>query len=285
MTGFGRSIVEYNHNKIIAEVKSLNSKQFDLLMRVPGYYRELEPELRSVLGEHLQRGKVDLTITLENLGEASVVLNVEAMEHYKRQIEDMCTRLNIAWPTDWVGQLMRMPDAMKSEVRLLSDSERNIVKGAVVKAAHALTDFRRTEGAKLEVFFADKIRRIGELLSEVEPFENSRVAKLRERLEAQLQKLQGVEIDAGRLEQELIYYIEKLDVTEEKTRLRAHLNYFTETMAGEPGQGKKLGFIAQEMGREINTLGSKSNNAEMQRIVVKMKDELEQIKEQVLNVL
>ena len=161
MTGFGRSIVEYNHNKIIAEVKSLNSKQFDLLMRVPGYYRELEPELRSVLAEHLQRGKVDLTITLENLGEASVVLNVEAMEHYKRQIEDMCTRLNIAWPTDWVGQLMRMPDAMKSEVRLLSDSERNIVKGAVVKAAHALTDFRRTEGAKLEVFFADKIRRIG----------------------------------------------------------------------------------------------------------------------------
>ncbi len=285
MTGFGRSIVEYNHNKIIAEVKSLNSKQFDLLMRVPGYYRELEPELRSVLAEQLQRGKVDLTITLENLGEASVVLNVEAMEHYKRQIEDMCTRLKIAWPTDWVGQLMRMPDAMKSEVRLLSDSERNIVKGAVVKAAHALTDFRRTEGAKLEVFFADKIRRIGELLSEVEPFENSRVAKLRERLEAQLQKLQGVEIDAGRLEQELIYYIEKLDVTEEKTRLRAHLNYFTETMAGEPGQGKKLGFIAQEMGREINTLGSKSNNAEMQRIVVKMKDELEQIKEQVLNVL
>lgn len=285
MTGFGRSIVEYNHNKIIAEVKSLNSKQFDLLMRVPGYYRELEPELRSVLAEQLQRGKVDLTITLENLGEASVVLNVEAMEHYKRQIEDMCTRLNIAWPTDWVGQLMRMPDAMKSEVRLLSDSERNIVKGAVVKAAHALTDFRRTEGAKLEVFFADKIRRIGELLSEVEPFENSRVAKLRERLEAQLQKLQGVEIDAGRLEQELIYYIEKLDVTEEKTRLRAHLNYFTETMAGEPGQGKNLGFIAQEMGREINTLGSKSNNAEMQRIVVKMKDELEQIKEQVLNVL
>lgn len=285
MTGFGRSIVEYNHNKIIAEVKSLNSKQFDLLMRVPGYYHELEPELRSVLAEQLQRGKVDLTITLENLGEASVVLNVEAMEHYKRQIEDMCTRLNIAWPTDWVGQLMRMPDAMKSEVRLLSDSERNIVKGAVVKAAHALTDFRRTEGAKLEVFFADKIRRIGELLSEVEPFENSRVAKLRERLEAQLQKLQGVEIDAGRLEQELIYYIEKLDVTEEKTRLRAHLNYFTETMAGEPGQGKKLGFIAQEMGREINTLGSKSNNAEMQRIVVKMKDELEQIKEQVLNVL
>lgn len=285
MTGFGRSIVEYNHNKIIAEVKSLNSKQFDLLMRVPGYYRELEPELRSVLAEHLQLGKVDLTITLENLGEASVVLNVEAMEHYKRQIEDMCTRLNIAWPTDWVGQLMRMPDAMKSEVRLLSDSERNIVKGAVVKAAHALTDFRRTEGAKLEVFFADKIRRIGELLSEVEPFENSRVAKLRERLEAQLQKLQGVEIDAGRLEQELIYYIEKLDVTEEKTRLRAHLNYFTETMGGEPGQGKKLGFIAQEMGREINTLGSKSNNAEMQRIVVKMKDELEQIKEQVLNVL
>lgn len=285
MTGFGRSIVEYNHNKIIAEVKSLNSKQFDLLMRVPGYYRELEPALRSALAEQLQRGKVDLTIALESLGEASVVLNVEAMEHYKRQIEDMCTRLKIACPTDWVGQLMRMPDAMKNEVRLLADDERNVVIAAVVQAARALTDFRRTEGAKLEVFFAEKIRRIGELLSEVEPFESSRVSKLRERLEAQLQKLQGVEIDAGRLEQELIYYIEKLDVTEEKTRLRAHLNYFTETMEGEPGQGKKLGFIAQEMGREINTLGSKSNNAEMQKIVVKMKDELEQIKEQVLNVL
>lgn len=286
MTGFGRATTENGLNKITAEIKSLNSKQLDLMMRVPSYYRELEPGLRSQLADKLHRGKLELAINVENCGgETAVTLNVEAMAAYKRQIEEMCTTLQIAWPQDWVGQLMRMPDAMRTQQHTLTDDEANAVTRAVAEAAEALTAFRAQEGAKLEIFFTEKINSIGTLLNDVEPFETERVTKLRERLVQQLEKLSGIEVDNSRLEQELIYYIEKLDVTEEKTRLRAHLNYFMETMAGEPGQGKKLGFIAQEMGREINTLGSKSNNAEMQRIVVRMKDELEQIKEQVLNVL
>ena len=286
MTGFGRAIREQGLNKITAEVKSLNSKQFDLQMRVPSYYRELEPELRSTLAGSLQRGKVDLVINIENFsGETPVTLNMEVLAHYKEQIENLCSELQIAPPADWVGQLMRMPEAMRSETRILSPEEITAAMEAVRTAAAALTDFRTREGAKLDTFFREKIRTIGELLHEVDPFEAERITRLRERLEQQLTKIPAVEADSGRLEQELIFYIEKLDVTEEKTRLRAHLNYFIETMDGEPGQGKKLGFIAQEMGREINTLGSKSNNAQMQRIVVRMKDELEQIKEQVLNVL
>lgn len=286
MTGFGRATVEYCLNKITAEVKSLNSKQLDLQMRVPSYYRELESSLRSQLADAVHRGKLDLSVTVENLGgDAPVTLNVAVMRTYKRQIEEMCSELGIDGPTDWVGQLMRMPDVMHTETRTLGEEEMAAVRRAVADAVEALTAFRAQEGAKLEVFFRSKIERISELLGLVDPFEAERVEKLREKLVLQLDKLPGVEVDSGRLEQEMIYYIEKLDVTEEKTRLRAHLNYFMETMGGEPGQGKKLGFIAQEMGREINTLGSKSNNAEMQRIVVKMKDELEQIKEQVLNVL
>ena len=286
MTGFGRATVEYCLNKITAEVKSLNSKQLDLQMRVPSYYRELEPSLRSQLADAVHRGKLDLSVTVENLGgDAPVTLNVAVMRTYKRQIEEMCSELGIDGPTDWVGQLMRMPDVMHTETRTLGEEEMAAVRRAVADAVEALTAFRAQEGAKLEVFFRSKIERISELLGLVDPFEAERVEKLREKLVLQLDKLPGVEVDSGRLEQEMIYYIEKLDVTEEKTRMRAHLNYFMETMGGESGQGKKLGFIAQEMGREINTLGSKSNNAEMQRIVVKMKDELEQIKEQVLNVL
>ena len=286
MTGFGRATVEYCLNKITAEVKSLNSKQLDLQMRVPSYYRELEPSLRSQLADAVHRGKLDLSVTVENLGgDAPVTLNVAVMRTYKRQIEEMCSELGIDGPTDWVGQLMRMPDVMHTETRTLGEEEMAAVRRAVADAVEALTAFRAQEGAKLEVFFRSKIERISELLGLVDPFEAERVEKLREKLVLQLDKLPGVEVDSGRLEQEMIYYIEKLDVTEEKTRLRAHMNYFMETMGGESGQGKKLGFIAQEMGREINTLGSKSNNAEMQRIVVKMKDELEQIKEQVLNVL
>lgn len=286
MTGFGRATVEYCLNKITAEVKSLNSKQLDLQMRVPSYYRELEPSLRSQLADAVHRGKLDLSVTVENLGgDAPVTLNVAVMRTYKRQIEEMCSELGIDGPTDWVGQLIRMPDVMHTETRTLGEEEMAAVRRAVADAVEALTAFRAQEGAKLEVFFRSKIERISELLGLVDPFEAERVEKLREKLVLQLDKLPGVEVDSGRLEQEMIYYIEKLDVTEEKTRLRAHLNYFMETMGGESGQGKKLGFIAQEMGREINTLGSKSNNAEMQRIVVKMKDELEQIKEQVLNVL
>lgn len=286
MTGFGRASAETQLTKITAEVKSLNSKQFDLLMRVPPYYRELEPRLRSELAAIMQRGKTDLIVTVENFScETGLNINVPVLAEYKRQIERMCAELGIAEPADWAIQLMRMPEAMRSEQRVLTSEEMEAASLATAKAAEALMDFRRREGAKLEVFFREKVACISDLLELVSPYEHERIMKIRERLETQLDKLPGVDYDKGRLEQELIFYIEKLDVTEEKTRLRTHLNYFLETLAGEPGQGKKLGFIAQEIGREINTLGSKSNNADMQKIVVRMKDELEQIKEQVLNVL
>ncbi|MDE6577373.1 MAG: DUF1732 domain-containing protein, partial [Muribaculaceae bacterium] len=209
---------------------------------------------------------------------------------YKEQLENLGKSLNLPQPADWYSLLMRMPESMKVETTAVDELEKEAFITACMEAVDALVEFRRKEGKKLYAFFVEKIKRIRQLLSEIAPYEAERVPKIRERLEEQLSRLTSIEYDKGRLEQELIFYIEKLDVTEEKVRLSAHLNYFMETLGGEDdynhsGQGKKLGFIAQEMGREINTLGSKSNHAEMQQIVVRMKDELEQVKEQVLNVL
>ena len=219
-------------------------------------------------------------------GSSPVSINIEVVRAYKQQIMAMASDLDIAWPSDWYATLLRMPDAIKQQVSAPDEEQINALMQAAATAIEAMVDFRTREGARLETFFTEKLNAISSLLAEVEPFETERVTRIRERLEDNLSRLEGVDYDRGRLEQELIFYIEKLDVTEEKTRLRSHLAYFAETLAlTSPGQGKKLGFIAQEMGREINTLGSKSNNADMQRIVVRMKDELEQIKEQVLNVL
>lgn len=291
MTGFGRGVASSVHKKITIEIKSLNSKQLDLNMRVPGYFREYEVEMRNSLMAKLERGKVDLSVLVENnTPEASSTVNTEALAAYKAQIEAAADCLGIDVPADWFQILMRMPDSMKTQMLALDESDVKALEVACDDAAAHLTEFRAKEGEKLYRFFLEKIANIGNLLEQVEPFELQRVAKIRERLESQLSKLSSIEYDKGRLEQELIFYIEKLDVTEEKTRLRSHLVYFTETMGApdvkpKAGQGKKLGFIAQEMGREINTLGSKSNDADMQKIVVMMKDELEQIKEQVLNVL
>lgn len=291
MTGFGRAQVCSPTRKITVEVKSLNSKQLDLNMRVPSFFREAEVEMRLVLSKGLERGKVDLAVTCESLcGETLAAVNTRVLAEYKKQIEEMSRELDIAEPSDWYSVLMRLPDAMKSEATLPGEEDVAAFSQACVEACEALKESRNREGKKLYGFFIEKINRIGEILREVEPFETERVAKIRERLEEQLSRLESVEYDRGRLEQELIFYIEKLDVTEEKVRLRSHLNYFLETMGDETvvptqGQGKKLGFIAQEIGREINTLGSKSNDARMQQCVVRMKDELEQIKEQVLNVL
>ncbi len=290
MTGFGRGSALSTGKKITVEVKSLNSKQFDISMRVPAYLKEFEIELRNVAAAALQRGKVDLTVTIESTAvEAQTSVNIPLLKEYKEQIEEMSRELGIAAPADWYSVLLRMPDAMKSEVHSAGDSDKEALMAACNEALAQLADFRITEGRKLYNFFKEKIAEIGKLLVEVEPYEAERVPKIRERLEEQLSKLNSIEFDSSRLEQELIFYIEKLDINEEKLRLRSHLNYFLETMGNESdctgGQGKKLGFIAQEMGREINTLGSKSNNAEMQKIVVKMKDNLEQIKEQVLNVM
>ena len=291
MTGFGRGIASAPNKKITVEIKSLNSKQLDLSMRVPGYFRELEVELRNNLLHKLERGKVDLNVIVENTTpEASSSVNVDVLSVYKRQIVEAADSLGLNLPQDWFSILLRMPDSMKTQIQTLGDDDIAAFKMACDEAASRLTEFRAAEGKKLFAFFLKKTAAISDLLTQVEPFEKDRIVKIKERLESQLSRLSSIEYDKGRLEQELIFYIEKLDVTEEKTRLRSHINYFLETMGAEDqlpscGQGKKLGFIAQEMGREINTLGSKSNDAGMQKIVVMMKDELEQIKEQVLNVL
>lgn len=288
MTGFGKASAEAHNKKFTVEIKSLNSKQLDVNSRVPSALRSLELEVRNIVAHELQRGKVDLTITVETLPGAAtqVKLNLAALQVYKEQIEQAVATLEIPEPSDWMSILMRFPDVTVTEN---DEEESPEVQDAVLQAAReavaALMDHRRAEGRRLEEFFAPRIRAIASLLEEIAPYEAERVPKIRARIEEGLAKIPVVEYDKGRLEQEMIFYIEKLDVNEERQRLAQHLRYFLETMDGEPGQGKKLGFIAQEMGREINTLGSKSNHAEMQKIVVKMKDILEQIKEQVLNVM
>ncbi|MDE5886101.1 MAG: YicC family protein [Muribaculaceae bacterium] len=291
MTGFGRGGAQTETRRVKVEIKSLNSKQLDLSMRVPTCFREMEVSMRNMLAEKLERGKVELNATVENIvAETTTTVNIELLGQYKLQLEEMQRRLNLPEPADWYTLLMRMPESMRVETAVVDESEKQAFTDACQEAVDGLMDFRRIEGRKLYYFFVDKIHKIRELLEQVAPYEAERVPRIRERLEEQLARLSSIEYDRGRLEQELIFYIEKLDVTEEKVRLTSHLNYFMETLGGEDeykeaGQGKKLGFIAQEMGREINTLGSKSNHAEMQQIVVRMKDELEQIKEQVLNVL
>lgn len=291
MTGFGRGCASSPTKKIIIEIKSLNSKQFDFSLRSPSCFRELEVEVRNHLAGELERGKVDVSVSTESLGaDVSASLNFCALEEYKRQFEQMKEQLGLPEPADWYTLLLRMPDAMKTEVSQLGESDREAFRAALKEATENLMNFRHSEGEKLYHFFISKIDNILALLNEVDPYEAERVPRIRARLEEQLARLDSIEFERGRLEQELIFYIEKLDVNEEKQRLRSHLAYFLETLGPEngaesSGQGKKLGFIAQEMGREINTLGSKSNHAAMQQIVVRMKDELEQIKEQVLNVL
>lgn len=291
MTGFGRGSAASPHKKMTVEIKSLNSKQLDLTMRVPTYFRELEVETRNRLAPRLERGKVELAVLVDStVAETPAAVNVDVLRVYKAQIEEASRELGIPQPDDWYSVLMRLPDSLKTEYAKLDQEDVEAFLKACNEAVDALVESRRREGAKLYTFFQQKIANIADLLAEVEPYERERVPRIRARLEDQLSRLRSIEYEPGRLEQELIFYIEKLDVSEEKLRLRSHLNYFSETL-GAPdvmpraGQGKQLGFIAQEMGREINTLGSKSNHAEMQKIVVRMKDELEQIKEQVLNVL
>ncbi|MDE5656573.1 MAG: YicC family protein, partial [Muribaculaceae bacterium] len=274
-TGFGKAVAEVGNKKFTAEVMSLNSKQLDLAVRVPSAFRHLELDLRQQVGHILQRGKADMQLTVENLGnETTTHLNIEAMKMYKRQFIEASEELGIPEPADWYSVLLRFSDSLKAESDSTeaTDEEAAAMLRVGVEATEALMEYRRVEGRKLEDFFAERISRISELLGQIEPFENERVEKVRVRLEEGLAKIPSVEVDKGRLEQEMIFYIEKLDVNEEKQRLAQHLSYFIETMnADTPGQGKKLGFISQEMGREINTLCSKSNHAQMQRIVVMMK--------------
>ena len=286
MTGFGKVTAELPDKKVTVEIKSLNSKQLDLAVRIPAAYRDKEMLLRNELLQRLERGKVDLNISIEYIGrDTSARINATAVTSYYEQIRDLAGRLGIAEPTDWFTTVLRLPETVRSEIGEVSEAEWEAVHGAVREAIGHLIDFRTQEGAMLQRVFEQKIGIISELLREVEPYEQERVEKIRGRLTENLKKISEVEYDRNRLEQELIYYLEKLDVNEEKDRLTNHLTYFLRTLESGHGQGKKLGFIAQEIGREINTLGSKSNHAEMQIIVVRMKDVLEQIKEQILNVL
>ena len=287
MTGYGNVVVAYKDKKIHVEIKSLNSKQLDLQTRIAPLYREKEMECRAMVAEALIRGKVDMSVWIEKESAVDATpVNAALVENYYHQLKDVAQKVGIPEPQDWLYTLTRMPDVLtKTDVETLEDEEWAIVKGAVADALKNLVDFRKQAGAALEKKFAEKIDNIAQLLVDIEPYEKGRVEKIKTRIEGGLKQIPDVEYDKNRLEQELIYYIEKLDISEEKQRLANHLKYFRETMAEPAGQGKKLGFIAQEMGREINTTGSNSNQAEMQNIVVKMKDELEQIKEQVLNAL
>ncbi|MCI7228815.1 YicC/YloC family endoribonuclease [Bacteroides fragilis] len=288
MTGYGKATVELPDKKINVEIKSLNSKAMDLSARIAPAYREKEMEIRNEIARVLERGKVDFSLWVEKkeCADAATPINQVLVEGYYNQIKAISENLHIAVPTDWFQTLLRMPDVMtRTETQELSEEEWGIVYAAVKEAVSHLVDFRKQEGAALEKKFREKIANIHRLLESVTPYEKERVDKVKERITDALEKTLNVDYDKNRLEQELIYYIEKLDINEEKQRLGNHLKYFISTLESGSGQGKKLGFIAQEMGREINTLGSKSNHAEMQKIVVQMKDELEQIKEQVLNVM
>ena len=289
MTGFGKAVKVYNNKKITAEVKSLNSKQLDFGVRTPQSHREIEMELRNNVSRALKRGKIDLFVYCEPIeGAASGTINIPMLQLYKQQIEEMAKQLDLPQPEDWYATLLRLPDALKTDAKATDadDEELAIVKEVVMQATEQLIEFRRQEGAKLEAFFEEKIAAIQVLLDEVPRYEEPRIKKIKGRILDSLAKIKEVDYDKNRFEQELIYYIEKLDITEEKIRLQNHLNYFLETMRSEePGQGKKLGFISQEIGREVNTMGSKANQADLQNLVVHMKDHLEQIKEQVLNVL
>ena len=288
MTGYGKAVVTFKEKKINVEIKSLNSKALDLSTRIAPLYREKEMEIRQMVAKSLERGKVDFAIWIEKDAVVDAApINTALVENYYKQIKAISEQTGIPEPTDWYATLLHLPDVTtKTDTEELTDEEWAAASQVRGKAIDALVAFRKQEGAALQKKFNEKVDNIEHQLAQIEPYEKSRVEKIRQNIVKGLEQIPNVEYDKNRLEQELIYYIEKLDINEEKQRLAHHLKYFRETMKEEGhGIGKKLGFIAQEMGREINTTGSKSNQAEMQNIVVKMKDELEQIKEQVLNVL
>ncbi len=287
MTGYGKAIVAYGDKKINVEIKSLNSKGLDLSTRIVPLYREKEMEIRQMVSKALIRGKIDFAMWIERDDTMDATpINSTMVEAYYHQLKTISQKTGIPEPQDWYPTLLRLPDVLtRTEQEHLTDEEWAAAQSAVSQAIQAITNYRQQEGAALEKKFHEKVDNIETLLRSLEPYEAQRVPKIRETIVKGLEAIPEVEYDKNRLEQELIYYIEKLDISEEKQRLTQHLQYFRETMTENEPNGKKLGFIAQEMGREINTTGSKSNQAEMQNIVVQMKDELEQIKEQVLNAL
>lgn len=288
MTGYGKADALFDEKKIHVEIKSLNSKQLDLTTRVASEYREREMEIRKMVADAVKRGKVEVSVwTEKERMQLSMPINADAVRAYTEQIVNISDEQGLPLDASRLWEiLVRLPNTTAAPLQKeLDEEEWEAVKEAVTAALAHFTEFRTQEGAALEKKFREKVDNIEALLASIAPYEKSRVERIRQQLEERLAELKGVDYDKNRLEQELIYYIEKFDIAEEKQRLANHLKYFRETLEQGEGQGKKLGFIAQEMGREINTTGSKSNQAEMQNIVVRMKDELEQIKEQVLNVL
>ncbi|MDR3218849.1 MAG: YicC family protein [Dysgonamonadaceae bacterium] len=285
MTGFGKAETEFQGKKITIEIKSLNSKQLDINTRIPNVYREKEIDIRNMLLQSIERGKIDFTIYIDTNDKSFANrINPNVIKNYYDDVKEIAKNLAIEPPIDWLSLLLHLPDTIKAEVAELNENEWLAIRHTIETALKALVEFRTQEGFMLEKIFINKIENIKQLSKKIEEYEPERVEKIKSRLQDSLQKLE-TQYDENRFEQELIFYIERLDINEEKSRLNNHLKYFLETLHNENSQGRKLGFIIQEMGREINTLGSKSNHAAMQKIVIQMKDELEQIKEQILNVL
>ena len=287
MTGYGKATAETGNRKVIVEIKSLNSKAMDISTKIIPAYRDKELDIRSRITAALERGKVDFSLYIDAANTSGAqTINQAVFNSYLQQIESIASSTSYKVPDDIITAILRMPEVVSSnQQEEATDDEWQAVSVAVDKAIAALVEYRKAEGVPLEKKFREKISNISALLKSVEPYEQDRVAKIKERIRTSMQNTVGSNYDENRFEQEMFFYIEKLDISEEKQRLTNHLDYFIKTLEEGHGQGKKLGFIAQEMGREINTLGSKSNQAEMQNIVVRMKDELEQIKEQVLNVM
>ncbi|MEM9051835.1 MAG: YicC/YloC family endoribonuclease [Bacteroidota bacterium] len=286
MTGFGKASAQFAEKKITVEIKSLNSKQFDLSMKLPSLYREKELVMRSMVSKALGRGKVDLSIFTESPdGDKQVIINQNVASQYLDQIKSLGSRVGLNEPESLLTSLLSLPEVLKTERPELSDDEWKAVQSAVSEAATALNDFRKTEGSRLEEDIVQRVHNIEKLAADLEPHLEARINEVRTRIEGNIAELiQKEQADQNRLEQEIVYYLEKLDITEEEIRLKSHCQYFLETIDTSSDVGKKLGFISQEMGREINTMGSKANYVPIQQIVVQMKDELEKIKEQLLNI-
>lgn len=287
MTGFGRAVLEVEGKVITVEIRTLNSKQLDLNARIPLLFKNYENEIRSMLSKSLERAKADFTITVENRSVSSAVaINQDLARSYYQTLTELSKSLNNPIESDIFLHVLRMPDVISTPQEEVSEELWEKLKGAIVDACQQLDKFRISEGKVLEADFVKRITLIRDMIDEVTPFEENRIARIREKFENSLKELAPkVQYDPNRLEQEMFFYLEKLDVTEEKVRLRKHCDYFIETLNENQSNGKKLGFIVQECGREINTLGSKSNDFDIQQIVVRMKDELEKLKEQLANVL
>lgn len=287
MTGFGKAICESQNLKVTAEIKSVNGKQSDIKIRMPSVYNEKEIQLRSLIAQSLERGNIELVLYIENSAEnPNYSFNKSLALKYYSELKSLAREINPENKTDYIGLIMKMPDVLKPEKSVMDEKEWDFIYKTVVKALEEVDKSRRSEGIKLERDFRKRIDFIFKLLKEIEKLDPTRLKTIKQRLQNNLlEVINRNKIDENRLEQELVFYIEKIDITEEKVRLKSHCNYFLETLADKNSQGKKLGFISQEMGREINTLGSKVNNADMQKKVVIMKDELEKIKEQLMNVL